>query len=249
MRPGESVRFPRMRRQHAAAALCGIIVDDNFEIETLSEQGTPGHREPETPSVLHEQEVDKSDGHSHGLSWLLVVYVLSGFMAVFLLRGNRKALLRYMRARRRVAIPADPAEPQRRSEYLGRSYGSSLGSLVVRRYDPKEFTEQFGCDTMCSICLVPWEAGEVLKVTTCGHAFHPACIDQWLLNAPTCAMCRCRLVCDDDLIQPGMRRSRLLDRRRRARRARNLYMAAIWLLFFSFFLFLLVWHLCGIYES
>jgi hypothetical protein len=42
----------------------------------------------------------------------------------------------------------------------------------------------------CPIC----HDGSPGYVTACGHAFHTACITQWLLRASTCPMCRTNLV-------------------------------------------------------
>eukprot|EP00746_Dinoflagellata_sp_MGD_P072130 gnl/MRDRNA2_/MRDRNA2_29301_c0_seq1.p1 gnl/MRDRNA2_/MRDRNA2_29301_c0~~gnl/MRDRNA2_/MRDRNA2_29301_c0_seq1.p1 ORF type:complete len:424 (+),score=70.02 gnl/MRDRNA2_/MRDRNA2_29301_c0_seq1:109-1380(+) len=39
---------------------------------------------------------------------------------------------------------------------------------------------------VCGVCLVDFEAGDVLrKLTPCGHRFHRQCIDRWLLEAAT----------------------------------------------------------------
>lgn len=44
----------------------------------------------------------------------------------------------------------------------------------------------------CSICLMPFEDGEVLRRLPCGHTFCDACIRTWLLGAqmPLCPNCR-----------------------------------------------------------
>lgn len=41
----------------------------------------------------------------------------------------------------------------------------------------------------CSICVDGFTEGESTRVLPCGHDFHPACIDPWLLNIPgTCPL-------------------------------------------------------------
>lgn len=43
---------------------------------------------------------------------------------------------------------------------------------------------------ICSICRDPLELDETAKKIVCAHVFHQACIDQWLMNANTCPLCR-----------------------------------------------------------
>lgn len=38
----------------------------------------------------------------------------------------------------------------------------------------------------CVICLDTLEAGAVVRVLACNHAFHHACIDKWLVKNPIC---------------------------------------------------------------
>ena len=56
-------------------------------------------------------------------------------------------------------------------------------------------------DVECVVCMEPYEEGEVLKDLPCGHTFHAACIDAWLLGKgrappkapptlPTCPLCK-----------------------------------------------------------
>jgi len=43
----------------------------------------------------------------------------------------------------------------------------------------------------CSICTDDFELGQEMRVLPCNHAFHPACVDPWLLNVSgTCPLCR-----------------------------------------------------------
>ncbi|KAJ4770495.1 hypothetical protein LUZ62_020532 [Rhynchospora pubera] len=46
-------------------------------------------------------------------------------------------------------------------------------------------------DGCCSICLVEYKEGEVLRsMPGCGHLFHVQCVDTWLKSRPTCPVCR-----------------------------------------------------------
>ena len=47
----------------------------------------------------------------------------------------------------------------------------------------------------CALCLEPYADGELLRHLPCGHAFHQACIDVWLLHKRrglkrTCPLCK-----------------------------------------------------------
>lgn len=50
----------------------------------------------------------------------------------------------------------------------------------------------------CVVCLVDFEETEKVKlIPGCGHVFHPACIDGWLVLHGSCPICRCSEVCVD----------------------------------------------------
>lgn len=42
----------------------------------------------------------------------------------------------------------------------------------------------------CSICLGPYEEGQVVRTVACFHQFHRDCIDAWLTSNPTCPICK-----------------------------------------------------------
>ncbi|XP_073045341.1 RING-H2 finger protein ATL80-like [Primulina eburnea] len=51
----------------------------------------------------------------------------------------------------------------------------------------------------CCICLSEFEEEERLRVLTkCGHAFHVACIDTWLMSHMNCPVCRAPILSADD---------------------------------------------------
>lgn len=49
-----------------------------------------------------------------------------------------------------------------------------------------------GCDTECSICLNDIKGGDTVRTLPgCGHSFHRACIDLWVLRCADCPLCKC----------------------------------------------------------
>lgn len=42
----------------------------------------------------------------------------------------------------------------------------------------------------CPICMEEYKEGECLKVLSCSHAYHGACIDTWFNTQPTCPICK-----------------------------------------------------------
>lgn len=49
----------------------------------------------------------------------------------------------------------------------------------------------------CQVCQFKYEEGDELRALPCGHYFHAACIDEWLTNKDTCALCRKSIVEDE----------------------------------------------------
>uniref|UniRef100_A0A0D9WHP5 RING-type domain-containing protein n=1 Tax=Leersia perrieri TaxID=77586 RepID=A0A0D9WHP5_9ORYZ len=46
-------------------------------------------------------------------------------------------------------------------------------------------------DGCCNICLEEMQDGErCRRLGSCGHAFHAACVDEWLRTRRTCPCCR-----------------------------------------------------------
>ncbi|XP_067105164.1 E3 ubiquitin-protein ligase RNF128-like [Osmerus mordax] len=69
----------------------------------------------------------------------------------------------------------------------------AIGRLEVRRL--KRDDEEIGSDShTCAVCIDSYKPGEVVTVLTCGHFYHKACIEPWLLEKRTCPMCKCDIL-------------------------------------------------------
>ena len=56
-----------------------------------------------------------------------------------------------------------------------------------------------GYDPMCIFCQDDYVEGDVLRtLPLCGHAFHAACVDEWLKANDTCPYCKQAVVKDEE---------------------------------------------------
>ncbi|KAG5260855.1 hypothetical protein AALO_G00297330 [Alosa alosa] len=61
--------------------------------------------------------------------------------------------------------------------------------LPTMIFNPENANEQ----SDCRICLSNYVEGEELTILPCSHNFHSNCVNQWLLQSPTCPMCRTQM--------------------------------------------------------
>ena len=82
-------------------------------------------------------------------------------------------------------IPAAYTQPQYR-HYASTSARQVAKNLPVEQYSPDKHLEN-----SCPVCMLDFEPDSKVKVLPCRHNFHPACIDQWLIESKCiCPMCR-----------------------------------------------------------
>ncbi|KAJ7994809.1 hypothetical protein DPEC_G00253320 [Dallia pectoralis] len=65
----------------------------------------------------------------------------------------------------------------------------AIGRLEVRKLKHGDMETQSDSYS-CAVCIESYRPGDVVSVLTCGHLFHKACIEPWLLDKRTCPMCK-----------------------------------------------------------
>ena len=75
------------------------------------------------------------------------------------------------------------------SEGSGGGGGGDAEAATARTEGTSKPEETEEAD-VCSVCLVEYEAGDLLIRLPCEHAFHEACIGRWLETESTCPKCR-----------------------------------------------------------
>ncbi|EQC41487.1 hypothetical protein SDRG_01454 [Saprolegnia diclina VS20] len=135
------------------------------------------------PKSLFHPVLPSADYALWDLSTLFLA-MLSGFVAVCL--GFGYMLYRKLHRHSRGGEPGAPVRPR----------GLSTDEIAQFELVPFEPTVHGSADDVCPICLVDFAVGERLRQLSCGHLFHPQCIDEWLHKNFTCPMCK------RDLAQP-----------------------------------------------
>ncbi|XP_037459567.1 probable E3 ubiquitin-protein ligase ATL44 [Triticum dicoccoides] len=94
--------------------------------------------------------------------------------------------------RRRSASSFDDAPPPPKGLKKKVIHALPTVSFVANGPSPTPAT---GSSSECAICLAEYMEGEALRVLPrCGHGFHVACVDAWLLTCATCPSCRAPIV-------------------------------------------------------
>ncbi|XP_063046880.1 RING finger protein 148-like [Engraulis encrasicolus] len=82
---------------------------------------------------------------------------------------------------------------RREERHLKSVAEKAIKSLQVRTL--KKGDEEVGTDShTCAVCIDGYKRGEVVMILSCGHFFHKACIEPWLLEHRTCPMCKCNIL-------------------------------------------------------
>lgn len=142
--------------------------------------------------------MSSSSGSKISPALLIVVLVVAFFVS-----GLIHVLFRLVfRKRRRVPPPQDDggsgesSVPDRQLQQLFHQHDSGLDqafidALPVFLYADLVAAKEEPFDCAVCFCVFDAAAGDELRLMpVCGHAFHLACIDTWLLSNSTCPLCR-----------------------------------------------------------
>ncbi|RZC84181.1 hypothetical protein C5167_046968 [Papaver somniferum] len=77
------------------------------------------------------------------------------------------------------------------------SIGVGLDEAILDNYPELLYAEvttqnnKHNASSCCSICLADYANNDMLRLLpNCGHLFHLKCVDPWLLQHPSCPICR-----------------------------------------------------------
>ncbi|XP_066111346.1 RING finger protein 148 [Saccopteryx bilineata] len=89
--------------------------------------------------------------------------------------------------------PRVPISSTRRRRQIKAKVKKAIAQLQLRalrdgdkELDPNEHS--------CVVCFDIYKPQDVVRILTCKHFFHKACIDPWLLAHSTCPMCKCNIL-------------------------------------------------------
>lgn len=135
--------------------------------------------------------------HMLVVSWIFALYTWLGFQAcvAFMAWQNRKHL-QWVKDNF-VAVEDDDVvsrwghvseEPEQLSLHRGLT-AAEIATLPSMTATPNTISQSQDFD--CPICLGSVEPGDCVRsLDSCGHTFHRACIDLWLLRRADCPLCK-----------------------------------------------------------
>ncbi|XP_051223521.1 E3 ubiquitin-protein ligase ATL23-like [Lolium perenne] len=118
------------------------------------------------------------------LTAAVTLLILFGIVACLLMTPLVFAARALRRQARRYGFFSPVDHPRPRPRHTG------LASEQISRLPTFE-SSPFDRNSACIVCLEAARGGERWRaLPPCGHAFHTACVDPWLLLSPTCPVCR-----------------------------------------------------------
>jgi hypothetical protein len=74
-------------------------------------------------------------------------------------------------------------------EQLDEEDTTELIADTLKSVPPLYYSREMICDSRCVICITQMVEGDAVRVLTCQHGFHSACLDEWLLWRQVCPLC------------------------------------------------------------
>lgn len=140
---------------------------------------------PPPPPLFQQSSNYPSSSSSIDLSAILAA-IIAALSAAFLVLFYFAVVSPILRRRRRRQIRHEPEDPARPPE-------SGLDESLIREITAFKYRRGEGLidGTECAVCLSEFKEEEDLRLMpNCEHAFHIACIDEWLKTQSNCPLCR-----------------------------------------------------------
>ncbi|XP_056134444.1 E3 ubiquitin-protein ligase RNF128a [Lampris incognitus] len=127
-------------------------------------------------------------GSAHGL-WMDAYWLYFLSIAFFIVTAASIAYFVFISAHRIHSMRMQRCAERKLKSEAKKAIGQ-LQVCTLKRGDAEVGSDSY----MCAVCIDAYKAGEVVTVLTCGHIFHKACIEPWLLEKRTCPMCKCDIL-------------------------------------------------------
>jgi len=83
----------------------------------------------------------------------------------------------------------DVAEPVGYERYQGSPHMRMVADLLRRGVLPERVLSPGHEPATCVVCIDELVAGDKVRTLGCGHVYHAACVDPWLIERQTCPLC------------------------------------------------------------
>ncbi|CAL9769342.1 unnamed protein product [Musa acuminata subsp. burmannicoides] len=166
---------------------------------------SPHHPSPCLNKLQRDSVPTRSSSSSPSSSRIspAVLFVIVILAVIFFVSGLLHLILRFV-IRKRHAAPSSRAAAaaadlpgsdalQRQLQQLFHLHDCGLDQALIDALPVFLYRDIVGSKEPfdCAVCLCEFDGTDELRLLpVCGHAFHLACIDTWLLSNSTCPLCR-----------------------------------------------------------
>ncbi|KAF3792982.1 RING-H2 finger protein [Nymphaea thermarum] len=129
------------------------------------------------------------------VTFVLVVFFMLGFISIYLCRLTIDLVI-LSSPQHHAQAHGNPSSDSDEPYDVG-LHPKLIASFPIFPYSAVKEIRPDSPNLECAICLSEFEGEDVFRLLpTCGHGFHPDCIDGWLVSHCTCPVCRCNLNSD-----------------------------------------------------
>ncbi|CAN6461091.1 unnamed protein product [Victoria cruziana] len=129
------------------------------------------------------------------ITFVLVFFFIIGFVSICLCRLTIDLII-FSPPRHHAQTQGNPSSDTDESFEAG-LHPKDIASFPIFPYSAVKEIRPDSPNLECAICLSEFDEEDVFRLLpTCGHGFHPDCIDVWLSSHCTCPICRRNLDSD-----------------------------------------------------